>query len=99
MEARQRLCFSERSLVPVCMCCCASSTGSFVRVLIYQKLVKESTYLTRCKAVAQFEAGKNQLEVARGIGVSIRTVKRWWKKHQTGQELTKTPGRGRKPKL
>ena len=38
MEARQRLCFSERSLVPVCMCCCASSTGSFVRVLIYQKL-------------------------------------------------------------
>ena len=38
MEARQRLCFSERSLVPVCMCCCASSTGSLVRVLIYQKL-------------------------------------------------------------
>ena len=38
MEARQRLWFSERSLVPVCMCCCASSTGSFVRVLIYQKL-------------------------------------------------------------
>ena len=38
MEARQRLCFSERSLVPVCMCCWASSTGSFVRVLIYQKL-------------------------------------------------------------
>ena len=38
MEARQRLCFSKRSLVPVCMCCCASSTGSFVRVLIYQKL-------------------------------------------------------------
>ena len=55
--------------------------------------------MTRCKAVAQLEAGKNQSEVARGIGVSIRTVKRWWKKHQTGQELTKTPGRGRKPKL
>ena len=38
MEARQRLCFIERFLVLVCMCCCASSTGSFVRVLIYQKL-------------------------------------------------------------
>ena len=62
-------------------------------------MVKDSTYLTRCKAVAQLEGGKTQSEVARGIGVSIRTVKRWWKKHQTGQELTKTPGRGRKPKL
>ena len=62
-------------------------------------MVKESTYLTRCKAVAQLEAGKNQSEVARVIGVSIRTVKRWWKKHQTGQELTNAPGRGRKPKL
>ena len=38
MEAGQRLCFSERSLVPVCMCCCASSTGSFVHALIYQRL-------------------------------------------------------------
>ena len=45
-------------------------------------MVKESTYLTRCKAVAQLEGhgakeregGKNQSEVARGIGVSIRTV-------------------------
>ena len=62
-------------------------------------MVKESTYLTRCKAVAQLEGGKTQSEVARGIGVSIRTVRRWWKKHQTGQELTNTPGRGRKPKL
>ena len=62
-------------------------------------MVKESTYLTWCKAVAQLEGGKTQSEVARGIGVSIRTVRRWWKKHQTGQELTKTPGRGRKPKL
>ena len=62
-------------------------------------MVKESTYLTRCKAVAQLEAGKTQSEVARGIGVSIRTVRRWWKKHQTGQELTNAPGRGRKPKL
>ena len=25
--------------------------------------------------------------------------RRWWKKHQTGQELTNAPGRGRKPKL
>ena len=49
-------------------------------------MVKESTYLTRCKAVAQLEGGKTQSEVARGIGVSIRTVRRWWKKHQTGQE-------------
>ena len=38
MEAGRRLCFSERSLEPVCMCCCASSTGSFVRALIYQRL-------------------------------------------------------------
>ena len=38
MKAGQRLCFSERSLVQVCMCCCASSTGSFVRALIYQRL-------------------------------------------------------------
>ena len=37
-------------------------------------MVKESTYLTRCKAVVQLEAGKNQSEVARGIGVSIRMV-------------------------
>ena len=62
-------------------------------------MVKESSYLTRCKAVAQLEGGKTESEVARGIIVSIRTVKRWWKKHQTGQELTNTPGRGRKPKL
>ena len=62
-------------------------------------MVKESTCLTRCKAVAQLEGSKTQSEVARGIGVSIQTVKRWWKKHQTGQELTKTPGRGRKSKL
>ena len=62
-------------------------------------MVKESTYLTWCKAVAQLEGGKTQSEVARGIGVSIRTVRRWWKKHQTGQELTNAPGRGRKPKL
>ena len=39
-------------------------------------MVKESTYLTRCKAVAQLEGSKTQSEVARGIGVSIRTVKR-----------------------
>ena len=62
-------------------------------------MVKESTYLTQCKAVAQLEGGKTQSEVARGIGVSIRTLKRWWKKHQTGQELTNAPGRERKPKL
>ena len=62
-------------------------------------MAKESTYLTRCKAVAQLKGGQTQSEVARGIGVSIRMVRRWWKKHQTGQELTNTPGRGRKPKL
>ena len=62
-------------------------------------MVKESTYLTRCKAEAQLEGGNTQSEVARGIGVSIGTVKRWWKKHQTGQELTNAPGRGRMPKL
>ena len=62
-------------------------------------MVKESTYLTRCKAVAQLEGSKTQSGVARGIGVSIRTVKRWWKKHQMGQELTNAPSQGRKPKL
>ena len=55
--------------------------------------------MTWCKAVAQLEGSKTQSEVAREIGVYIRMVKRWWKKHQMGQELTNAPGRGRKPKL
>ena len=52
----------------------------------------------RARAVGMLEAGKSQKEVARAVGVSIRTIKRWWRQYRTTGGIQKKKSSGR-PKI
>jgi transposase len=62
-------------------------------------MVKEHSLSTRNRAIGQLEAGKRQVEVASDLGISVRTIRRWWHRHASGDTLENKCGRGRKKKL
>ena len=59
-------------------------------------MVRESTLATRNQAVGMLKAGLTQESVARQLGTTIRTVRRWGCKAKSGNSLENLKGRGRK---
>ena len=53
----------------------------------------------RMRAVGMLEGGLTQKEVASRLGKSIRTIKRWWKRHINNERLHHKPGAGSPTKL
>ena len=60
---------------------------------------KLNTSKDRERAIGMLEAGSTQKVVAEKFGVSVRSVKTWWKNHKDGKSMDIQPGRGRKSKL
>ena len=59
-------------------------------------MVKEATLTTRIRAVSLIEAGILIHEVAKVVGVSVRTIRRWLLRSKAGESLQNRRGRGRK---
>ena len=59
----------------------------------------EDSIKVRYQAIGQLEAGKPQSAAAIDLGVGLKTIKRWCKKHWQGESLQNRPGWGRKAKL
>ena len=59
-------------------------------------MVKEATLTTRTRAVSLIEAGILIHEVAKVVGVSVRTIQRWLLRSKAGESLQNRKGRGRK---
>ena len=57
-------------------------------------MVRESTLATRNQAVGMLKAGLTQESVARQLGNTIRTVRRWWCRAKSGNSLENPKGRG-----
>ena len=49
--------------------------------------VKSNPSEIRNRAVGMLLVGITQKKVAKDVGVSIRTIKRWWLKHSKGEAL------------
>ena len=61
--------------------------------------VRNTTLEVRNRAVGMLEGGITQINVAKEVGKSIRTIKRWWLKQKSGGNLEHRPGAGRPKKL
>ena len=59
-------------------------------------MVKEATLTTRTRAVSLIEAGILIYEVAKVVGVSVHTIRRWLLRSKAGESLQIRKGRGRK---
>ena len=59
-------------------------------------MVKEVTLASRTRAVCMIEAGIFIKKVAKDIGVSVRTIRRWLLRSKAGESLQNRGGRGRK---
>jgi len=62
-------------------------------------MVKEYENSTRYRAIGMLEAGQRQVEVSRALGIPVRTLRGWKKRHDKGQSLENRVGRGRKSKI
>jgi transposase len=49
----------------------------------------------RCRAIGMLEAGSTQVKVAESLGVSLASVKRWWKRNSVGESLEDRSRSGR----
>ena len=61
--------------------------------------VRNTTLEVRNRAVGMLQGGITQINVAKEVGKSIRTIKRWWLKQKSGGNLEHRPGAGRRKKL
>ncbi|KAI6655736.1 Transposable element Tcb1 transposase [Oopsacas minuta] len=59
-------------------------------------MVKEATLAVRTRAVCMIEAGIFINKVAKVVGVSVRTIRRWLLRSKSGEPLQNMRGRGRK---
>ena len=59
-------------------------------------MVKEATLTTRAREVSLMEAGMLIHEVAKVVGVSVRTIRRWLLRSKAGESLQNRRGRRRK---
>ncbi|KAI6651451.1 Histone-lysine N-methyltransferase 2D [Oopsacas minuta] len=59
-------------------------------------MVKEATPKTRTRAVSSIEADMLIHQVAKIVGVSIRTIRRWLLRFKAGESLQNRKGCGRK---
>ena len=55
-------------------------------------MVKEATLTTRTSAVSLIEAGMLIHEVAKVVGVSVRTIRRWLLRSKAGESLQNRRG-------
>ena len=53
----------------------------------------------RGRAVGMLEAGMSRKEVANSVGVSVRTIQRWWKQYASTGALLKRKSTERPPVL
>ena len=59
-------------------------------------MVRESSVATRNQAIGMLKAGSTQESVARQLGTTVRTVRRWWYREKSGISLENLQGWGRK---
>ena len=59
-------------------------------------MVKEVTLAARTRAVCMIEAGIFIKKVAKDIGVSVHTIRRWLLRSKAGESLQNRGGRGKK---
>ena len=59
-------------------------------------MVRESCLATRNQAIGMLKAGSTQVSIARQLGTTVRTVRRWWCRAKSGNSLENLKGRGRK---
>ena len=53
----------------------------------------------RAQIVGMHIAGTSNLSIARVFAIDKKTVARWVNRYRLGQNLTRLPGSGRKPKI
>ena len=57
--------------------------------------VRDHGILIRYRAIGMLEGGTMQKEVAKCLGVSVPSVKRWWSSHKQGNSMMTKPRSGR----
>ena len=62
-------------------------------------MVREASLATKNQAMGMLKAGLTQQKVATHFGLTVRTVRRWWSRVQSGHSLENMGGRGRKSAL
>ena len=73
----------------------------FIRITSHlaNNMVREASLATRNQAMGMLKAGLTQQKVVTHFGITVRTVRRWWSRVQSGHSLENMGGRGRKSAL